>query len=84
MKLCDRCRVKNCGLLYLGEGCQTVRKKECPDIIPQNGDLLSVMDAGEMAQGIMALVNDLYQDEIPREEAIQEWLEMEAVEDREK
>jgi len=49
MKLCDRCRVSGCCLDYLGKACANARSQECPDIQPNNAELIHNMRLDELA-----------------------------------
>ena len=49
MKLCDRCRVPGCRLNYLGTDCVNARAEACPEIQPNNAELIHNMSLDEMA-----------------------------------
>lgn len=76
MKLCDRCRVPSCSLNYLGTACKKARKRDCPDVRPNNAEVLSEMTTEMMANHIMAFLVDTIP--IPTgfsERDIRDWLE---------
>ncbi len=53
MKLCDRCRVSGCCLNYLGSACISARKKNCPDVQPNNAEIITNMAMDELASFLM-------------------------------
>lgn len=59
MKLCDRCRVSGCCLNYLGEACKRARKRECPDVVFTNADLIRAMSDEELAKMIYETQKDV-------------------------
>ena len=53
MKLCDRCRVPGCCLNYLGEACTRARERDCPDVQPNNAEIITNMGMEELADFLM-------------------------------
>lgn len=53
MKLCDRCRVPGCCLNYLGKACANARKEHCPEVQPNNAEIITNMDVEELADFLM-------------------------------
>lgn len=53
MKLCDRCRVPGCCLGYLGIACDTAREKWCPEVQPNNAEIITNMGIEELADFLM-------------------------------
>lgn len=49
MKVCDRCRVSGCLLNYGEKACRNARKRDCPDVLFTNADILREMDNKELA-----------------------------------
>lgn len=53
MKLCERCKVLGCGLDYLGPACKWAREQECPNVQPNNAEIITNMDIGELSEFLM-------------------------------
>lgn len=49
MKLCDRCRVPGCCLDHLGNACANARAEVCPEVQPNNAELIHIMSLDELA-----------------------------------
>ena len=58
MKLCDRCRVPGCRLNYLGTDCVNARAEACPEIRPNNAELIHNMSLDEMVVFLAAWAKD--------------------------
>lgn len=60
MKLCDRCEVSGCLLNYLGEACRSAREEECPEVQPNNAEIITNMDYDELAAFLMDVSKGLF------------------------
>lgn len=49
MKICDRCTVGGCLLTPGGKACQRARKRECPEVVQNEGDRIRDMNNEELA-----------------------------------
>lgn len=74
MKLCDRCGVSGCCLSYLGKSCENARKRACPDVQPNNAELISYMGLDEMAKYLAEYISDIWVDAKITPAEVREWL----------
>ena len=56
MKLCDRCPGSlSCSLSYLGQACKKRRQQSCPEVVPNNAEILTNMDLDALANALLNL-----------------------------
>lgn len=62
MKLCDRCEVSGCLLNYLGTACSSAREEECPEVQPNNAEIITNMEYDELAAFLLNVSQGLLSD----------------------
>lgn len=80
MLLCDRCKVPLCAIPnVLGPECAQARRKHCPDIQPNRGELLSQLAEidGKAHSALCAVVADFPKDprHVPTVREMADWLD---------
>ena len=75
MKLCERCpHTVGCGCNYLSTACSPLRKRTCPDVVANNAEAFAAMDANTLAVELLSMVYELFEEGVPSQEEVRDWL----------